>query len=375
MNVGPDAVVVGGGVAGLTVALELARAEVRTTVVEPRAALGGATGAAGGILAPQFETDPADPLFPLLRDGRRGYGDFVRAVERASGRAVDFREDGLVIANLDPARTAAAERATERYRAHGLAAEVRDADAGHALVPGLGRVDSVLWLPDEASVDAQALAPALERCVAAAGVEIRRDRVVEVERRGDAVGGVALEHGVALPADLVFVAAGAWVDRIGGLADGGAPRLRPVRGQMMRVRGLEPVLPRQVADHAGCYALPRADGSAVVGSTMEEAGYAERPTDDGIEAIRDRVLAWLPGIADTSVVETWAGLRPFTPDGLPILGPDPAVAGLHYATGYARNGILIAPRAAGLVVAAALRSDPEDALLVELAPFSAGRFD
>lgn len=373
MSTAPRAIVIGGGIAGCTVALELARAEVPATLIEPRAAIGGATGAAGGILAPQFETDPEDPLFPLLLESRRAYADFARAVERASGRVVDYREDGLVIANLDAADTAAAERAAERYRAHGLSGAVRDAEGGEWLVPGIGPVDSVLWLPDEAAIDAQALAPALERAVAAAGVEVRRDRATGLEIRAGAVRGVALATGGVLAGDIVFLAAGAWSDGVLG-HDRGA-RVRPVRGQMLRFRGLAAALPRQIADRSGCYALPRADGSVIVGSTMEEEeGYDERPTDEGIAWIRSRAVRWLPGLEDATLVETWAGLRPLTPDGLPLLGPDPDVEGLHHATGYGRNGILIAPRAAALVVAAALRERPETDLLEALSPFEPTRF-
>lgn len=372
MSPTPRAVVIGGGIAGCTVALELARADVPATVVEPRAAGGGATGAAAGILAPQFETDPAGPLFPLLIESLRGYPAFVHAVERASGHAVDHREDGLVIANLDAEETRAAERAVERYRAHDLAGEVRDRAGGRELVPGLGDVDSVLWLPDEGAIDAQALAPALELAVAAAGVGIRRDRAVALETRGGRVRGVALEAGDVLACDLVFLAAGAWAETVRGA--GRRARIRPVRGQMLRFRRLEPALPRQVADHAGCYALPRADGSVVVGSTMEEAGYDERPTGEGIERIRTRAQRFLPGLEAATPVEAWAGLRPFTPDGLPVLGADAELEGLHHATGYARHGILIAPRAAALVVAAALRRAPDAALRGALAPFDPGRF-
>lgn len=364
--------VVGGGIAGLSVALELARAGVVATVIEPRAAIGGATGAAAGILAPQFETDPDDPLFPLLLESRRAYPVFVRSVERAAGRDLDFHEDGLVIVNLDSDETATAERAAERYRAHGLRGEVREAAAGPWLAPGLGDVDSVLWLPDEARIDAQALAPALERAVRAAGVALRRDRAVAIDTANGAIRGVALASGDVLPCDLAFVAAGAWSGGLRGAETVG--RVRPVRGQMLRFRGLEPLLTRQVADRCGRYALPRADGSVVVGSTMEEAGFDEHPTADGIERIRSRAVRWLPGLEDATLVETWAGLRPFTPDGLPALGSDPRVAGLHHATGYGRNGILIAPRAAALVVAAALREAPEPALGATLAPFDPARF-
>lgn len=366
------AVVVGGGIAGLTVALELARAEVPATVIEPRAAIGGATGAAAGILAPQFETDPEDPLFPLLLESRRAYPAFVRSVERASGRDLDFHEDGLVIANLDSDETGTAERAAERYRAHGLRGEVREAEAGPWLAPGLGVVDSVLWLPDEARIDPQALAPALERAARTAGVAIRRDRAVAIETRNGAVRGVALEAGGILACDLAFLAAGAWSGGVRGADD--AARVRPIRGQMLRYHGLQPLLTRQVADRAGCYALPRADGSVVVGSTMEDAGFDERTTGEGIERIRSRAVRWLPGLEDATLVETWAGLRPFTRDGLPALGSDPRVAGLHHATGYGRNGILLAPRAAALLVAAALRATPEPALGETLAPFDPARF-
>lgn len=363
------AIVAGGGIAGSTIALELARRGASAVVVEPRAAIGGATGAAAGILAPRFETDPEDPLFPLLLAARRGYGAFLRRLEALGGGGFDFREDGLVIVNRDPKETGAAAEAAARYRAFGLGGEVREPGAARELVGGLGDVDSVLWLEGEASVDSQALAPALERAARAAGVTCRRGRVEALDVDGGSVRGVLLEDGARIRADLVFLAAGAWSGRIGG-ADLPAA-IRPVRGQMLRLRGLRPPLARQVADHDGRYALPRRDGSVVVGSTMEEAGFEERPTEAAIATIRERVARWLPAVADATTVETWAGLRPFAPDGLPVLGPDPSVAGLHHATGYARNGILIAPRAAeltvGIALGDALGADERD-LLARFAP-------
>jgi glycine oxidase len=172
--------------------------------------------------------------------------------------------------------------------------------------------------------------------------------------------------GDRLTADAVVVAAGAWTGLVPGA--GLSPRqVRPARGQMVMLRTRLPLLERVAFSDQG-YLVPRADGHLVAGSTMEFEGFAKEVTPAGLMRILGLALELVPALAGAPVVETWAGLRPFTEDRLPVLGPGP-VPGLFLASGHFRNGILLAPVTAELLTEAILGRAPS----VPLAPFSWGR--
>src|SRR5690606_19637630 len=179
--------------------------------------------------------------------------------------------------------------------------------------------------------------------------------------------GVELASGERLEAGAVVVAAGCWSALLGGL-----PRklpVEPVRGQMLAVGAVPPVLGRTImAEH--CYLIPTADGRVLIGATLERAGFRACVTPAGLRQLVDAATAAVPGLAAAPVVEVWAGLRPGTPDDLPILGADPDVPNLFYATGHYRNGILLTPITAGIVGDLVTGSEPG----VPLAPFSPARF-
>ncbi len=231
----------------------------------------------------------------------------------------------------------------------GLPAEVMDASHARQLHPGVAEdVPSWLWLPEEAQVDAQRLATALAEAVRNAGARLRLGEQVEaVLSQGGRATGVRLEGGETVDARAVVLAAGAWSSRLEGL-----PRqipVRPVRGQILRVRPAQlPGWPL-VADHQAHYLVPRENGTVLVGSTMEEVGYDDSTTEAGEEALAGAASALIPALGDAPVVEKWAGLRPISADGWPILGPEPELDGLFYATGHGRNGILLAPLSGRIV--------------------------
>ncbi|MBX6365619.1 MAG: FAD-dependent oxidoreductase, partial [Gemmatimonadetes bacterium] len=184
-------------------------------------------------------------------------------------------------------------------------------------------------------------------------------QVAAVESEGARVTGVQLAGGRRLPAGRVVLAAGSWSGEIRGL-----PRpvpVRPVRGQVVALESVPPLLGRTVAT-PDIYLVPRRDGRVLLGATVEEAGFRATPTAGGIHRLLAAAIAAAPALADAPVAEIWAGLRPGTPDGLPILGPDPELSGLAYATGHFRNGILLAPITAALL-ADLLAGEPPAALL------------
>jgi glycine oxidase len=167
---------------------------------------------------------------------------------------------------------------------------------------------------------------------------------------------------------VVVVAAGSWAGRIGGL-----PRVlpvEPVRGQLVAVEALPPRF-RHCVDSPRVYTVPRADGRLIIGATVERAGFRKAVTPAGIRALLSSAVEVAPWVDDLPIVESWSGLRPGTPDDLPVLGADPELPNLFYATGHYRNGILLAPVTAELIGEAVLGSAPA---AEALAPFGIGRF-
>ena len=205
----------------------------------------------------------------------------------------------------------------------------------------------------------------------AAGGELRTGtRVSRVTPHGDGVS-VELEHGEALSAGAVVVAAGAESGTLPGIPDDARVPVRPVKGQILRLRARPPVaLPaRRTIRTPEVYCVPRTDGELVVGATVEERGWDRTVTAGGVLELLRRAYEALPGVAELELTETAAGLRPGTPDNGPIVGPSD-VPGLWWATGHWRNGILLAPLTADAIASALSGAEPPP----ELAPFGPGRF-
>ena len=372
-----DVLVVGAGVAGCSVALELLDRGVGVSVLDPGAE-GPSTRAAAGMLTARYECADDEAMLRLGMWSRALHPRFLDRVERLSGADAGLRADGMLVANRDAGAEEEAREMT-RWQADVLGTaesgpeprllSPEEAAERHAWASR--EMESYLWLPGEAQVDAQALAAALPEAVRAAGGEVRSGAAGEVRAvssAGERVTGVETRSGEEVAAGAVVLAAGAWSRRIGGL-----PRrvpVRPVRGQILRLDPAgEPPAPL-LADHRGRYAVPRADGTVVAGSTMEETGFDVSVTDEGRSSIRRAVGELAPPLREAPEVDEWAGLRPISADDRPILGPDPDLDGLHYATGYGRNGVLLAPAAAATVSDLLLDGETER----EWRPFRAGRF-
>jgi glycine oxidase len=365
-----EVVVIGGGIAGSTVALELVERGIAVNVVDAERTGGAATGASAGMLAPQYESPGPGPLFDFAVRARDHYATFVRRVESLSGRSLHLRTDGMLVANRTAEERVAAEQDVRWQKEAGQPAEVVDPAEAGRLQPGLGAgPDSWLWLPAEAQVDSQALAGALPAALGASDARaITGQRVVAALSESGRVRGVRLRDGRTLSADVVVLAAGAWSGEVGGL-----PRdvpVRPVRGHMVRFPSGAAGLKRLVATHTGRYLVPRADGTVLAGSTMDEVGFDRSLSETGLEAIRASAAELVPALGAAEPVERWADLRPLTPDGQPVLGPDPDLEGLFYATGYGRNGILLGPLA-GRMVAELVSENPSG---IDWRPFSVTRF-
>lgn len=344
-----EIVVAGGGLAGAAVALSLARRGAAVNLVEAERPGSAATGASAGMLAPQYESAGAGPLYRALLQCRAHYPHFLDELAELVQPRIDIRWDGMLVANRDAAEAGEAAAMLAWQHAEGQRGEVVEIDSALRLQDGIATdVHSYLWLPDEGQVDTQQIAAVLGAALDAAGVRVIPGRRVSALRvASSAVTGIELEDGRVLDADAVVIAAGAWSELIAGLPR--AVGVRPVRGHMIRFAAGAARLDRLLASHAARYLVPRNDGSILAGSTMDESGYDRSLSDQGLRSVHESAAALLPALHHARPLEQWADLRPISADGLPVIGMDPDIRGLCYATGYGRNGILLAPLAAAVV--------------------------
>jgi glycine oxidase len=371
-----EVVVVGGGIAGVATALALVERGAAVNLVEAGRPASAATGASAGMLAPQYESPGPGPLYRFGIRSRGLWPAFARRLSELSGRRLAIRWDGMLVANLSGAEEDEARAAIRWQTGAGQRAELLSPTDAAGLQPGLSPdVRSWLWLPDEGQVDAQQLVDVFDAALRAAEARYIPDTRVEALRvEAGEVSGVVLADGRTLSADRVVLAAGAWTPEIGGV-----PRelsVRPVRGQMLRFPS-GPALDRLVANHHGRYIVPRDDGSILAGSTMEEAGFDRSITEEGRDAILATCRGLVPGLEGPEPSEHWADFRPLTPDSHPILGADPDLEGLFYATGHGRNGILLGPVTGEVVADLVLEGAPVEGpgTAEELAAFAPDRFE
>jgi len=374
-----DVVVVGGGLIGCAIAVAAAERGLSVLLLERNEELGReASRVAAGMLAPQMEEaaaaldeeaagTPDDALLELCLASRERFRAFVDDIETKTGRDVGHHVEGTFVVALDPRGAEALERVGASQRERGLRATGFAAVDARRLEPALApEVRGALLLPDDHRVDSRALVEAMAEIATNHGsIEVRTGfEVEEVTIEGTRAVGV-VGDGSRVSGGAVVVAAGAWSGRLAGL-----PRrvpVRPVKGQLGVVE-LKTSMVRTVFG-PGAYCVPRDDGRILVGATMEEAGFDLEIDPDAVEAVRRRAARFLPSLSDVEFAETWVGLRPATPDGRPVLGADPEVEGLVWATGHHRNGVLLAPVTAEAVAAILAGDEPA----VDLAPFAPDR--
>jgi glycine oxidase len=356
-----DVIIVGGGVIGASAAFELAAEKLRVAILDRQQPGREASWAAGGMLSPAPHSPQDIPLVPFAKESLGLYPEFVRAVEEVSGKSAGFKRTGTLEIFFAPQGEAERDKMTAEHRALGLAAEpvsLEDArKLESAFSPAAG---AAAWLPDECTVEPRMLMDALLEAARQRGVEIRADcpATALLYENGRCKGIVA--GGETMAAGHVVVAAGAYSAHL-GVADeiGGKRRIhpegfaryaptRPVRGQIIALKAPAGVHLRRVLRSARGYLVPQHDGRILAGSTLEEAGFQNRVTDAGVKKIFTSAQDMMPALKEAEIVETWAGLRPGTPDDLPIIGPT-EIEGLVAATGHYRNGILLAPATARLV--------------------------
>jgi glycine oxidase len=353
-----EVIVIGSGIIGCAVAYELARRGASVEVIDDRHVAMGATQASAGVLAPYIEASADSPLLELTVRSLALYDDFVSRATVDSGLAVPYRRTGTLDVALDERDLRELTASAEWLARRGVPALLLDAGAVRKEEPHVAR-DAVgaLMIEEHGYVAAADLTRALAACARKCGAQLLEPNCVRriSRREGDIV--LDTDRGT-LRSSAAVLAAGSWSSQI-AIAGIAAPPVRPVRGQLLSLSWRGAPL-RRVTWSSRCYLVPWDDGTLLVGATVEEAGFDERATVAGVRDLLETACEVVPHVWSAGFSAARVGLRPGTPDGLPILGESLAMPGLFYATGHYRNGVLLAPLTAELIADALLerRVDP-----------------
>jgi glycine oxidase len=332
-----DVTVVGSGVIALACSAELADRGLRVRLVGTTHA-GEASSAAAGMLAPSVERE-LGPTHALAVASRDRYPGYVAALGERTAHAVPLNRRGILEVALDE------DRAQQLRAIIDEPSEWLDREAIALEEPELSHVAGAAFHPYDGCVDPLALLDALRALVA------RHDRITVARENVCSIHATELGCNVLTDlenryaSDQLVLAAGAWTPLIEGV-DTTVAVIEPIRGQMIAFAG-RPL--GHVVYGPGGYIVPKADGHTMAGSTMEHAGFVASTTDEGLDGIRSAAGRICPALANAAVSASWAGLRPVTPDFLPIIGRDATWSRIVYACGHSRNGILLTPLTAELV--------------------------
>ncbi len=361
-----EVIVVGAGLIGLAIAFELAERGASVRVYDRSEPAHAASWAGAGMLAPYTERITDEALLALCASSLAEYPAFVQRVFAASGIDARLRLEGVFYAAFEDGGLDRLREHARALQARGVECEMLDRARSLGAEPWLGAgLLGGLLKNREGYVDNRRFGRALAAACKARGASVEQSSSVTVECDSRRVLGVRTDHGF-VAARAVVNACGAWAAQLQGLPQSCVPPIEPVKGQMVALA--VPVGFVQRASWVpGAYLVPRDDGRLLIGATVEAAGFDERTTAQGVHELLHAALAAAPSLSGFSITESWAGLRPGTPDGLPFLG-ETAVEGFFLATGHYRNGILLAPTTARLIADAI-----ETERSATLEPFSIAR--
>ena len=340
-----DVVIVGGGVIGCMAAYELSQAGLQVTLLE-RGQLGSeASSASGGQLVPLHLANDGEtnPLFEFHRASTYLFDDLVPELEDASDVRMGYERNGVLrVAEGENERDRLKQTFTAWQRNVGMPVSWLDVDELHRLEPGLGpRVLGGIFSPDERTLSSAHLVEAIGRILRDRGVDVREGTpATGIQHRDQHIQAVETLQGDIQTPELVL-AAGAWTGLCSQWFDLTIP-ITPLRGQMVAVRPQTPILGTTTVSYNGAI-TPRPDGTVTAGATTEDVGFDDRTTVDGIRGILKILPRLVPALADATFVRSWSGLRPWSADGLPLIGRLPEWTGVTFASGHGKHGISGAP--------------------------------
>ncbi len=342
--------VIGAGIVGLSIAYELALRGATVRILDPRGPGQGATWASAGILAPHIEAHSA----PLVRLGVASldeYDAFIDRITVDSDQLIEYQRSGSLQVALDDEESRRLSAAAARLTAEAVDHQLLDAASARRLEPALGDIVSALYVPTHGYVGVRSLVSALVEALTERGVTVAEEQVQDLQ-------------GETTRADVVIVAAGSWSQDLP--VEGRGIPVRPIRGQILHLRLSRPPAARVIWGER-CYLVPWEDGSILVGATSEDVGFDERATTAGVRTLLDRGIELVPELNAAFFDEVRVGLRPATPDELPLIGASSTMRGVFYATGHYRTGVLLAPLTA-LAVADLVLEGRERAELADVSP-------
>lgn len=368
----PGVAIIGGGVIGLGIGWRLAQSGCPVAIFERGEAGRAASWAAAGMLAAGVETEPGElALHALNRASQRAWPGFAAELEEASGQSVELRPEGTLMVALNRDDAAQLRYTYDFQRAQGIELDWLSGAQARQREPFLHpNLAAAVFSARDHQVENRKLVRALRTAFLAAGGKLHEHRTVTaIETAAGRVTGLRLDA-ERVAADLVVLAAGAWSSEIAGLPPSARAPVRPIKGQMLSLRmdAAAPLL-RHVVWTPRVYLVPRRDGRLIVGATSEERGFDTDLTAGGVFSLLEGAWRALPGVEELPIDEMWVGFRPGSRDDAPVLGPG-EVAGLVYATGHHRNGILLTPVTADAVAAYILTGDMAEVIR----PFTIARF-
>ena len=335
--------VVGAGIVGCAIAHELASRGARVHLIDSRGVGRGATRASAGILAPQIEGHIPE-LRSLAACSLAMYDDFIRRVEQDSGRSIEYNRKGTLQVALDEGEALAFAKDARALAANGVDCEMLDSDAARRLEPALSdRVNAALLVPMHGFVAAVPLTEALADAAEARGVRLSTVAVLGIDG-GTATARVTTED-ETIESDVVIVASGSWPVPS---RPSEAPPVKPIRGQLLQLHAEQAIASRVVWGQE-CYLVPWHDGTVLVGATVEDVGFDERPTVEGVRGLLTAAIGLVPSLEGAHFEQVRVGFRPKTIDELPMIGRSDTMPGVFYAMGHYRNGVLLAPLTAALM--------------------------
>lgn len=354
--------IVGAGLIGLGIAYELAKEGVAARVLDVQAPASSSSWAGAGMLAPYTEALEGAAFEAACARSLEAYPAFAAEIEERTGIDVQLRLDGIVEAAYDEPAAARLQARVTLLGTRGIAAEWFERRGALELegVLGGGCIGAA-HVRDEGQIDNRALGRALRVACERLGVriDVGTEALALMVGGGRALG-VRTKNG-SIEAATIVNAAGAWSGTLEGVPFEARVPVVPIKGQMLALAAPADLI-RRVLWVPGAYVVPRADGRLLVGATVEDAGFDLRVTAGGIHAVLDAALGALPALRALAICETWAGLRPGSPDGIPFIGETP-LEGYLVASGHHRNGILLAPLTARLVADLILGRDAADLTL------------
>lgn len=375
---GHDVLVVGAGVIGLACAWRLRQRGLTVALLDRGSAGAETSQVAAGMLAPVTEVDFGEAaLMNLNLASADAYPAFVATLQDESDTELQYRQDGALYVAADRDDAADVDRLHDLQRASGLPVELLDGRSCRALEPALTpSVISGLLAPSDSQIDPSALTSALIQAARRAGVTFAEHTpVAALTLEGDRCTGVETDHGDLWPAGDVVVAMGSWSGAADWIPEAVRPPVRPVKGQLMRLRTRsgERFCDR-IIRAPDVYVVSHADGRVVVGASAEEQGFDRAITAGAMLDLLRESYRLLPDLAELEFVEMQAGLRPGTPDNAPLIGPS-SLAGLTFATGHYRNGILLTPMTAEIVAVALTGESMKSTRELSIDNFSPTRFE